>query len=167
MKPAVAGTLSFFALTTILACSRSLGSPQALEKFEQTPAFTVLSHGIRPDGSSLNVHHPDGSSFVDPDGFLEGDGEALKSLVVTDIVQVGTRAAVHFRFVFDLTPTALKTVRTQRQKSGVSPVGNNDVCLIDERNSQAICEAAWVMTHYDDGWRYDNPTLNGALKFTP
>jgi hypothetical protein len=166
--PAVAAALSVLFLSPILGCSKSVTRSEALTKFKQTQAYTMLSHGVQPDGSFVNLgRKADGSPSVGSDGLMHGDGETLADIVVTGIVQSEVHAAAHFHLVFDLSPSALQTIRAERAKSGLPSEGNNDVCHIDEQSSHAICDSVWTLTRYDDGWRYDDGTLNGALTANP
>jgi hypothetical protein len=128
----------------------------------------MINHGVQPDGSFLNLgRKPDGSPLVGSDGLVHGDGETLADILVTGNVQSEVHAATHFHLVFNLSPDALQRIRAERAKSGLPNEGNNEVCHIDEQASHVICDSVWTLTRYDDGWRYDDSTLNGALKANP
>jgi hypothetical protein len=131
--------LSSFVALSVLGCSRSLSRSDALSKFKLTQAYGVLRNGIQPDGSIVNMaHNQDGSPSVGSNGLVRADGETLADIAVTGIVQSDVHAIAHFRLAFRLSASAQERIRAQQQQYGIPSMGNNDVCHVDDRNSQVL-----------------------------
>jgi len=132
------------ALSLIAGCSKSLSRRQVLSLFEKAPAYHWISQGALPDGA---LYHA-----------------SLQSIAVDGIVQSENTAIAYFRMTYHLAPEAVQQVHTARVQAGIPAPSNNGVCTYDESQAQARCLAGWKLTRYDDGWRFDDGTMNGGLK---
>ncbi len=137
--PVVLSTLLFLS-----GCSKSLSRPQALSLFEKVPAFHWISQGALPDGA---LYHG-----------------SLQSITVDGIVQNESTAIAYFRMTYHLTAEAVQQLHAARVQAGIPAFGNNSVCTYDESQALARCLAGWGLTRYDDGWRFDDGTMNGGMR---